>query len=36
MPALATWFEKMSKLPVIVGRMGYIRPCAKSLAPVKK
>ena len=36
MPALATWFEKMSKLPAIVGRLGHIRPCAKSLAPVKK
>lgn len=36
MPALTQWFEKMAKLPVVVGRMGVIKPCAKSLAPVKK
>jgi len=36
MPALAQWFEKMSTLPVIVGRVGVIRPCFRSLLPVKK
>ena len=36
MPALAQWFEKMSKLPVIVGRLGFIKGCGKALPPVKK
>ena len=36
MPALAQWFEKMSKLPVVVGRLGFIKPCAKALQTVKK
>ena len=36
MPDLARWFEKMSKLPVIVGRCGYIKACAKAVAPYKK
>ena len=36
MPALAAWFEKMSKLPAIVGRVGFIKPCMKALPPAKK
>lgn len=27
MPELAQWFEKMSKLPVVVGRVGFIKLC---------
>ena len=36
MPALTQWFEKVSKLPVVVGRVGFIKPCGKAFAPVKK
>ena len=36
MTALTEWFEKVSRLPVVVARVGYIKPCAKALAPVKK
>lgn len=35
MPELARWFEKMSKLPVVVGRVGNIKACMKALPPVK-
>lgn len=35
MPALTQWFEKMMRLPVIVGRCGVVRPCARAVAPVK-
>lgn len=27
MPALAQWFEKMAALPVVVGRLGFIKAC---------
>ena len=36
MPALAAWFEKMARLPAITGRCGYIKACAKAVAPFKK
>lgn len=36
MPSLSQWFEKMAKLPVIVGRVGFVKPCAKALPPVRK
>ena len=36
MPALAQWFEKMSKLPIVVRRVGFIKPCAKAIQPMKK
>lgn len=35
MPELARWFEKMAKLPVVVGRVGYIKACSKALPPVR-
>ena len=36
MPALTQWFEKVSKLPVVVGRVGFVKPCMKALPPVRK
>ena len=36
MPLLAQWFEKVSKLPVVVGRVGFVKPCMKALPPVRK
>jgi len=36
MPELARWFEKMSKLPVVVSRLGFIKPCAKAVPAFKK
>ena len=36
MPELTRWFEKVSRLPAVVGRVGYIVPCAKAIAPYKK
>ncbi len=35
MPDLAAWFTKMSKLPVVVGRVGFVKACSKAVAPVK-
>ena len=35
MPALANWFDKISKLPVVVGRLGFIKPCVKAVPPVR-
>ena len=36
MPELARWFDKMARLPAVVGRVGYIVPCAKAVPPFKK
>lgn len=36
MPELARWFEKMARLPVVVGRLGYVKACARAVAPFKK
>ena len=36
MPELSAWFTKMSKLPVVVGRCGFVKACGKALHPVKK
>ena len=35
MPELSRWFEKMARMPIVTGRLGYIKPCQKALAPVK-
>ena len=31
MPALSEWFDKMASLPVVVGRLGYVKGCSKAL-----
>ena len=36
MPNLDKWFTKVSKLPIVVSRVGFIRPCEKAIAPQKK
>ncbi len=36
MPNLNKWFTKMSRLPVVVNRLGFIRPCEKAMVPPKK
>lgn len=35
MPALAAWFEKVARLPVVVKSVGYVKPCQKALPPAK-
>ena len=36
LPNLDKWFQKVSKLPIVVNRVGYVRACEKSIVPVKK